>query len=134
MSLAMIEENLRPKVMKTFEKIDKNYHEFFELQSKYMNCYQSGKKFSDAQMEKYKALRDSFKNLLMKIHINNSRFEQLVDQLYGLNRRLTNLEGKLLKMSSESKVSRESFLKEYLNFVSYIKLCHFFSNKSSIWL
>ena len=52
----------------------------------------------------------------MKIHINNSRFEQLVDQLYGLNRRLTNLEGKLLKMSSESKVSRESFLKEYLNF------------------
>ena len=116
MSLAMIEENLRPKVMKTFEKIDKNYHEFFELQSKYMNCYQSGKKFNDAQMEKYKALRDSFKNLLMKIHINNSRFEQLVDQLYGLNRRLTNLEGKLLKMSSESKVSRESFLKEYLNF------------------
>jgi len=116
MSLAMIEENLRPKVMKTFEKIDKNYHEFFELQSKYMSCYQSGKKFNDAQMEKYKALRDSFKNLLMKIHINNSRFEQLVDQLYGLNRRLTNLEGKLLKMSSESKVSRESFLKEYLNF------------------
>ena len=116
MSLAMIEENLRPKVMKTFEKIDKNYHEFFELQSKYMNCYQSGKELSNTQMEKYKALRDSFKNLLMKIHINNSRFEQLVDQLYGLNRRLTNLEGKLLKMSSESKVSRESFLKEYLNF------------------
>jgi len=81
-----------------------------------MNCYQTGKKLSDTQMEKYKALRGSFKNLLMKIHINNSRFEQLVDQLYGLNRRLTNLEGKLLKMSSESKVSRESFLKEYLNF------------------
>ena len=67
-------------------------------------------------MDKYVELRGGFKKSLMKIHLNNARFEQLVDQLYGLHRRLTSLEGKLLKMASESKVSRESFVKEYLDF------------------
>ena len=116
MSLAMIEENLRPKIMSSFEKINGNYGEFFDLQSKYISSYQSGKKVSKNLMDKYVELRGGFKKSLMKIHLNNARFEQLVDQLYGLHRRLTSLEGKLLKMASESKVSRESFVKEYLDF------------------
>ena len=49
-----------------------------------------------------------------EVHLNNNRIEALMDQLYGLNRRLRGLEGRLLRLAESYKVSREGFLKYYL--------------------
>src|SRR5690606_8113358 len=58
-----------------------------------------------------------YKNKLVHVmegvHFNNARIEQLVDQLYGHNKRLVNLEGRLLRLAEKHKVPREEFLKYY---------------------
>jgi len=48
------------------------------------------------------------------VRMNNFRIEQLVQELYTYNKTLLQLEGRLLRMATKSKVSRESFLEEYL--------------------
>src|SRR3546814_12725623 len=47
------------------------------------------------------------------VHFNNNRLEQLVDQLYGLNRRLLTFEGKMLRMAERCGVDRQDFLDHY---------------------
>src|SRR3546814_17061873 len=47
------------------------------------------------------------------VHFNNNRLEQLVDQLYGLNRRLLTFEGKMLRMAERCGVDRQDFLAHY---------------------
>ena len=51
--------------------------------------------------------------LMNTVRLNNARIEQLVEQLYGLNRRLIGMEGRLLRMAVDSKVKREDFLHHY---------------------
>jgi RNA polymerase primary sigma factor len=47
------------------------------------------------------------------VRLNNARIEQLVEQLYALNKRLVRLEGKLMRLATDSGVRREDFLKYY---------------------
>ena len=49
------------------------------------------------------------------VHLNNNRIEMLVDELYGLSRRLTSFEGKLLRyaIAAEANVDRNAFLEQY---------------------
>src|SRR3546814_18435721 len=47
------------------------------------------------------------------VHSNNNRLEQLVDQLYGRNRRLLTFEGKMLRMAERCGVDRQDFLDHY---------------------
>jgi len=50
------------------------------------------------------------------LHLNNQRIETLVDQLYGINRRLMGLESQLVKVSDKHKVKRPEFIAEYQGF------------------
>src|SRR3546814_16380886 len=47
------------------------------------------------------------------VHFKNNRLEQLVDQLYGLNRRLLTFEGKMLRMAERCVVDRQDFPAHY---------------------
>jgi RNA polymerase primary sigma factor len=58
-------------------------------------------------------MRQELLEVMEGVHLNNDRIEALVDQLYGLNRRLVGLEGKLLRMANTARVRREDFLEQY---------------------
>ena len=47
------------------------------------------------------------------VRMNNFRIEQLVQELYTYNKTLLALEGRLLRMATKSKVSRENFLQAH---------------------
>ena len=51
--------------------------------------------------------------LMDGVHFNNARIEQLVEQLYELNKRLIGLEGKLLRLAEKQGVGRKDFLDHY---------------------
>src|SRR6202012_1836635 len=52
-------------------------------------------------------------DLVKSLKLNNNRNEALVDQMYGINRRLVSLEGKLLRLAEAHGVDRAEFLKQY---------------------
>ncbi len=47
------------------------------------------------------------------LSLNNARIEALVDQLYGINKQLISLEGRLMRLAETYSIPREVFLKEY---------------------
>ncbi|MBV8061031.1 MAG: RNA polymerase sigma factor RpoD, partial [Alphaproteobacteria bacterium] len=63
--------------------------------------------------KKFEKAKDELVDLVRTVRLNNNRIEQLVQQLYTLNRRLVGVEGRILRLASECGVKREDFLARY---------------------
>ncbi len=113
LSLAALEAKLTPEVVEIFEKINKTYKKLHKLQIIRLEAFQKGSEIKPAQEKRYGKLRHELVELMEDVHLNNARIEQLVEQLYDLNRMLIGYEGKLLRMATNSKIKREDFLEEY---------------------
>ncbi|MBT3307152.1 MAG: sigma-70 family RNA polymerase sigma factor, partial [Alphaproteobacteria bacterium] len=111
--LAQLEAKLTPEVVENFEKITKTYKKLHKLQLTRLEAIHSGGEIKPAQEKRYGKLRGELIELMDKVHLNNNRIEQLVEQLYGFNRGLITAEGKLLRMATNSKIKREEFLEHY---------------------
>ena len=111
--LAQLEAKLTPEVVETFEKITKTYKKLHKLQITRLEAIHQGDEIKPAQEKRYGKLRGELIELMKDVHLNNNRIEQLVEQLYGLNRGLITAEGKLLRMATNSKIKREEFLEHY---------------------
>jgi RNA polymerase primary sigma factor len=113
LSLSVLEEKLKPQVMDTFARIAITYAKLFKLSSQRQQALMKGESVSKQSDKKFQGLKMELVELVRTIHFNNMRLEQLVQQLYTLNRRLIGLEGRLLRMAIDCKVSRDEFLNRY---------------------
>jgi len=113
MSLAALEETLKPEVFERFDEIAKTYKKLHKLQEARLTAALENDVVSNAQEKKYEKLKLELVKLMDDVHLTNNRIEALVDQLYGINRRLMSLEGKLLRLAERHKVARTSFLENY---------------------
>ena len=113
LSLAAMEAKLLPEVVETFEKIASTYNKLHKLQVQLLDAIQKGDTLTTSQEKRYGKLRRELVTLMEDVHLNNARIEQLVEQLYDLNRLLISFEGKLLRMALGCKVKREEFLEHY---------------------
>ncbi|MEH6526195.1 MAG: RNA polymerase sigma factor RpoD [Sneathiella sp.] len=113
MSLAALEESLKPEVFERFDEIAKTYKKLHKLQEARLTAALENDVVSNAQEKKYEKLKLELVKLMDDVHLTNNRIEALVDQLYGINRRLMSLEGKLLRLAERHKVARTSFLENY---------------------
>jgi RNA polymerase primary sigma factor len=113
LSLSVLEEKLKPQVMDTFARIAITYAKLFKLSSQRQQALMKGESVSKQSDKKFQGLKMELVELVRTIHFNNMRLEQLVQQLYTLNRRLIGLEGRLLRMAIDCRVSRDEFLNRY---------------------
>ena len=113
LSLAALEAKLTPGVVVNFEKITKTYKKLHKLQVARLEAMRGGSEIKPSQEKRYGKLRHELIILMEGVHLNNVRIEQLVEQLYEMNRKLIAMEGKLLRMATTSKVKREDFLEHY---------------------
>jgi len=112
-SLSAMEEALKPVVLETFDRIEATYQKLHRLQEQRLALLQRGERPSRQSDQKYEKLKHELVELMEGVHLNGNRIEQLVDQLYGLNRKLVALEGKLLRLAINAGVSRNAFLEQY---------------------
>lgn len=112
-SLSEMEESLKPQVLETFDKIAATYEKFHKLQVERLKLAQEGKKPAPASDKKFKDLKQKLVELMSEIRLNPYRIDQLVEGLYSLNRKLTNLEGRILRYATNSSIDREKFLEAY---------------------
>ena len=113
LSLATMESVLLPGVLRTFGEIAKTYNKFHKLQEQRLGVLKGSAGPSPASEKRFAGLKRTLVRHMEKVHLNNARIEQLVGQLYELNRRLVRLEGKLLRLAEKSGVKREDFLDRY---------------------
>ncbi len=110
LSLAAMEAELKPQVVEIFDAIAKTYKSLRKLQDQEVA---EKTQLTTSQARRYKKLRKDLIELVESLALNNARIEALVDQLYGINRGLISLEGRLMRLGETYKVPRMEFLKEY---------------------
>ncbi|SFK27229.1 RNA polymerase sigma factor RpoD [Falsiroseomonas stagni] len=113
LSLSALEEKLKPEALKAFEEIEAAYSKLHKLTSKRMDAYTSGGEQSARSEKTYEKQRQELVALVEKVQLHNNRIEELVDQLKGLNRRQTMLEGQVLRLAEAQKVKRDEFIEQW---------------------
>jgi RNA polymerase primary sigma factor len=111
--LAAMEEQLLPKVLQKFDEIAKTYKKLAKLHEATVEAALAKQEITTAQGRRYDKLTKELVDLIEGVHLNNGRIEALVDQLYGLNRRIVNMEKELWAMAEACAVERESFMEQH---------------------
>jgi RNA polymerase primary sigma factor len=113
LSLSAMEMVLKPVVLETFENIAATYKKLQRVQDKRLAALQRGEEIPKATLKTYEKHRHELVELMEKVRLNNLRIDQLVQQLYGLNKRLTRAEGQLLRAALQAGVKRDDFLQRH---------------------
>ncbi|PSM15952.1 MULTISPECIES: RNA polymerase sigma factor RpoD [Nitratireductor] len=114
LSLAAMEAELRPQVMETLDFIADTYKKLRKLQDQQVeNRLAASGSLSPSQERSYKKLKEELIKAVKSLSLNQNRIEALVEQLYDINKRLVQNEGRLLRLAESYGVRREEFIKEY---------------------
>jgi RNA polymerase primary sigma factor len=113
MSLAALEEKLKPEIFTYFEEIEKLYDKLAKIQQKRLDNLTAGGDVNSRSEKVYEKLRDELVAKVEQVRLHNNRIEELVAQLKVLNQRLNGLEGQILRLAESAKVTREEFLQHY---------------------
>ncbi|WP_333817357.1 RNA polymerase sigma factor RpoD [Tabrizicola sp.] len=114
MSLAAMEAALKPRVLETLDLIARDYDSLADMQESRMNAtLSSSQRFSTADEAAYQKLRSEIVLLVNELHLNNSRIEALIDQLYGINKRIMSINSGMVKLADAARINRQEFIHEY---------------------
>jgi RNA polymerase primary sigma factor len=113
LSLAQMEETLKPAALEKFATITALYKKFGKIQTARMDAMSAGVDFAPNDEKKYHRLREELTAEVESVQFHGAKIEYLVDQLYSYNRRLMALGGQMLRLAERHKVPRRAFLESY---------------------
>ena len=115
LSLAQMEETLKPQALEKFANITSIYKKFSKMQLQRLDAMAAGGELIASDEKKYQKLREELTAEVESVQFHQQKIEYLVDQLYSFNRRLTALGGQMLRLAERHKVSRKDFLDRYVD-------------------
>ncbi len=113
LSLAQMEETLKPSALEKFAEITSIYKKFSKIQGSRMDALQSGEEFAGGEEKKYQKLREQLTAEVESVQFHGSKIEYLVEALYAYNKRLMGLGGQMLRLAERHRVPRKAFLDAY---------------------
>ena len=114
MSLAAMEAALKPQALETLEHIAGNYEHLSAMQDVRISAtLNKSENFTNDEEETYQSLRAEIVQLVNELHLHNNRIEALIDQLYGINRRIMQIDGAMVKLADQARINRRDFIEEY---------------------
>ena len=115
-SLAAMEEKLKPKVLDDFNEINKLFKKLQKYNHELINIDKKDEKLFISQEKKHKKIQKEMISAMKAVHFNSSTIEALMEALYELNKKLLLREGKMLRLAINCGIKRELFVEQYLNF------------------
>jgi RNA polymerase primary sigma factor len=114
MSLAAMEAALKPRVLETLDLIAHDFSLLSEMQDARISAtLNEDASFSKKEEEKYQKLRAEIVVLVNSMHLHNNRIEALIDQLYGINRRIMSIDSSMVKLADQARINRREFIDAY---------------------
>ena len=114
MSLAAMEAVLKPQVLETLDLIARDYAKLSEMQDNRISAtLNEDGSFSKKQEANYQKLRSEIVELVNELHLHNNRIEALIDQLYGINKRIMSIDGSVVKLADQARINRREFIEAY---------------------
>ena len=113
-TLAAMESEIKPKVLKTINTLTKEYNKLIKYQKEKLNCILNSSTFSPAKEKGYeKIVKDILENI-KSLQLSPSVLEELVQKHYIENKKIISLEGNLLRLAMNQKIPRSEFIKFYI--------------------
>ena len=113
-SLAAMEEEVKPQVISTIAMLCKEYSKLIKAQNEKLNCALNAKEYTRAKEKNYSKLQENIVKKIKTLQLNASVLENLLEIHYQENKKITSLEGVLMRLVTDNKISRDEFLKYYL--------------------
>ena len=113
-SIAIMEEELKPQILEIFKKLNKNFKKLQKLQKDKIAFQEKGKEFPSRSEKNYQTSKAIVVELIKGLQINTNKIEELINKLYVINKNIVSLEGKLLRLAVQYKISRDEFLDKYI--------------------
>ncbi|MGR3615696.1 MAG: RNA polymerase sigma factor RpoD [Paracoccaceae bacterium] len=114
MSLAAMEAALKDQVLATLEQISSDFSMLSEMQdSRISATLNEDGSFSKKDESTYQALRSEIVELVNGLHLHNNRIEALIDQLYGINKRVMQIDSSMVKLADQARINRREFIDAY---------------------
>ncbi|MDC3062175.1 RNA polymerase sigma factor RpoD [Candidatus Pelagibacter sp.] len=113
-TLAAMESEIKPKVLKTVHTLTKDYNKLLKYQREKLNCILNSQTFSTAKEKSYKKIVDDVLENIKSLQLSPSVLEELVQKHYVENKKIISLEGNLLRLAINNKISRNEFIKFYV--------------------
>ena len=116
MSLAAMEAALKPRVLETLDLIARDYAKLSEMQDQRMHATVNKSVYSTDDEAAYQKLRSEIVVFVNELHLHNNRIEALIDQLYGINRKIMSINSAMVKLADAARINRREFIDEYQNY------------------
>jgi RNA polymerase primary sigma factor len=114
LSLAAMEAALKPRVLETLDVIAHDYALLAEMQDVRISAtLNEDQSFSNDSEAKYQKLRSEIVLSVNELHLHNNRIEALIDQLYGINRRIMSIDSSMVKLADQARINRREFINAY---------------------
>ncbi len=113
-TLAAMETEIKPKVLHTVKTLTKEYNKLIKYQKEKLDCVLKSIKFSSSKEKNYKKIVEDILDHIKSLQLSPSVLEELVQKHYAENKKIISLEGNLLRLAIESKISRDEFIKFYV--------------------
>ena len=113
-SLAAREAELTLDLVGTFDAMARVHGKLHKLQHERITALSKHEVLPRTTERRYNKLRSESMELLKRVRLNSTRIEQLVEQIYELNRRLVGEEGRLLRLAETVGLRRRDFLDHYM--------------------
>ena len=131
-TLAAMEEEIKPKVLKTISNLTKNYNKLIKYQNERLNAVLESKKNSPGKEKGYKKIIDEILQQIKSLQLSPSILEELVQSHYVEIKKIISLEGVLLRLAMDNNISRNEFVKFYVGNEINPNLKNFL-DQNSLW-
>jgi len=113
-TLAAMETEIKPKVLQTVHNLTKEYNKLIKYQKEKLECVLNSQVFSTSKEKNYKKIVDDILENIKSLQLSPSVLEELVQKHYVENKKIISLEGNLLRLAIDAKISRDEFIKFYI--------------------
>ena len=113
-TLAAMESEIKPKVLKTVHLLTKEYRKLIKYQKEKLECVLSLKTFSTSKEKGYEKIVNDILENIKSLQLSPSVLEELVQKHYVENKKIISLEGNLLRLAMDQKIPRNEFIKFYI--------------------
>jgi len=114
LSLVAMESEIKDQILGMIDEVAKTFKEILTLSERRIARLRKGESLIPRSENRLSELRITLIEQMEKIYLNNNRQEELIDQMYGLNRQITNIEGSLLRLAENSGIKRKDFISSWV--------------------
>ena len=114
LSLVAMEAEIKEQILGMIDKVAKSFKEILTLSDRRIARMRKAEPLVSRSEKRLLELKVILIEQMEKIYLNHNRQEELIDQMYGLNRQISSIEGNLLRMAENCGVKRKIFISSWV--------------------